>query len=167
MRLILSSIFLFIALKLPAFALGEITSFKLDNGLEIVVLEDHRAPIVTHMVYYRVGSADEPPGKSGIAHYLEHLMFKGTETMASGEFSKTVDANGGMDNAFTSFDYTGYFQVVAADRLELMMQMEADRMQNLQLTIEEVLPERDVVLEERAQRTAETETSPTDDRDNS
>jgi zinc protease len=104
------------------------------------------------MVWYKVGSADEPPGKSGIAHYLEHLMFKGTDDLAPGEFSDVVAANGGTDNAFTSYDYTGYFQRVAADRLPLMMEMEADRMRDLSLTEELVLPERDVILEERNQR---------------
>ncbi len=128
-----------------------VTHTTLDNGLEIVVIEDRRAPVVVHMVWYRVGAADEPPLQSGIAHFLEHLMFKGTETMAPGEFSSVVEANGGRDNAFTSWDYTGYFQRVAADRLELMMEMEADRMQNLSFTEAEWLPERDVILEERGQ----------------
>ena len=131
---------------------ANVSNFKLDNGLEVVVLEDKRAPVVVHMVWYRVGSADEPKGKSGIAHYLEHLMFKGTDTTEPGEFSDLVAANGGRDNAFTSWDYTGYFQRVAADRLELMMQMEADRMVNLSIAPEFVDSERDVVLEERNQR---------------
>lgn len=130
-----------------------VTSFMLDNGMEVVVLEDHRAPIVTHMVWYRVGAADEVAGKSGIAHFLEHLMFKGTDKMEAGEFSEIVAANGGSENAFTSYDYTGYFQRVAADRLALMMELESDRMRNLHLTEDEVLPERDVVLEERNSRT--------------
>ncbi len=134
-------------------AQDNVSSFVLDNGLELVVIEDHRAPVVVHMVWYRAGAADEAPGVSGIAHFLEHLMFKGTDTLAPGEFSKTVAANGGSDNAFTSFDYTAYFQTVAADRLDLMMQMEADRMVNLQLAEHEVLTERDVILEERNQRT--------------
>ena len=132
---------------------AEVTTFSLENGMDVVVLEDHRAAVVVHMVWYRVGSADEPPGKSGIAHYLEHLMFKGTEKIGAGEFSETVSANGGTDNAFTSLDYTGYIQRVAADRLELMMEMEADRMVNLRLSPEHVLPELEVVLEERNQRT--------------
>jgi zinc protease len=132
---------------------AEVTSFRLDNGMEVLVLEDHRAPVAVNMVWYRIGAADEPPGKSGIAHFLEHLMFKSTETLESGEFSKVVAANGGTDNAFTSFDYTAYFQRVAADRLELMMEMEADRMVNLRLTPEEVDTERQVILEERNQRT--------------
>jgi len=117
------------------------------------VIEDHRAPVATHMVWYRVGAADEPAGVSGIAHFLEHLMFKGTETVAPGEFSATVAAQGGSDNAFTSWDYTAYFQRVAADRLDLMMRMEADRMRNLTLSEEDVATERQVILEERSQRT--------------
>jgi zinc protease len=144
--------FLFLSYS-PSFAIGEVSTFTLKNGMEIVVIEDHRAPIVTHMVWYKVGSADEPPGKSGIAHYLEHLLFKGTKNLESGEFSKIVAENGGTGNAFTSYDYTGYFQRVAADRLNLMMEIESDRMQNLRLTIEDVLPERDVIIEERNSRT--------------
>jgi zinc protease len=132
---------------------AEVTSFRLDNGMEVVVLEDHRAPVAVNMVWYRIGSADEPPGKSGIAHFLEHLMFKSTENLESGELSRIVAANGGTDNAFTSFDYTAYFQRVAADRLDLMMEMEADRMVNLRLTPEEVDTERQVILEERNERT--------------
>ncbi|MEM9580328.1 MAG: pitrilysin family protein [Pseudomonadota bacterium] len=131
----------------------QVSAFKLDNGMEVVVIEDHRAPVVVHMVWYKSGAADETPGTSGVAHYLEHLLFKETENMESGEFSKTVAANGGRDNAFTSQDYTAYFQRVAADRLELMMQMEADRMVNLKLTQEDILAEREVVIEERNQRT--------------
>jgi zinc protease len=132
---------------------AEVSTFSLDNGMEVVILEDHRAPVVVHMVWYKVGAADEPPGKSGIAHFLEHLMFKGTDKRGPREFSDIVAANGGSDNAFTSQDYTAYFQRVAADRLELMMEMEADRMVNLRLTEADVLTERDVILEERNQRT--------------
>jgi len=142
------------ALALPAVSMAaEVSTFELENGLDIVVLEDHRAPVVVHMLWYNVGSADEPAGQSGIAHYLEHLLFKGTDTVASGEFSEIVSANGGTDNAFTSFDYTGYFQRVAADRLELMMELEADRMINLKVDPAEAATELDVVLEERNQRT--------------
>ncbi len=128
-------------------------SFTLDNGLQVVVVTNSRTPIVTHMLWYKVGAADEPPGKSGIAHFLEHLMFKGTETLEPGEFSDIIARNGGRENAFTSMDYTAYFQTVAKDRLELMMRHEADRMHNLVLTDPVVLPERDVVLEERRSRT--------------
>ena len=127
-------------------------SFTLDNGLQVVVVTNDRAPIVTHMVWYKVGSADEPQGKSGVAHVLEHLMFKGTERLGPGEFSDIIARNGGQENAFTSYDYTGYFQTIAKDRLELMMVNEADRMTNLQLTEEVVLPELQVVLEERRSR---------------
>ncbi len=130
-----------------------VTSFALDNGMQVVVVEDHRVPVVQHMVWYRAGSADEPIGQSGVAHFLEHLLFKGTDTLAPGELSATVAANGGRDNAFTSYDYTAYFQRVAADRLELMMQMESDRMVNLRLTPEDIETEREVILEERNQRT--------------
>ncbi|MFD1340799.1 M16 family metallopeptidase [Litorisediminicola beolgyonensis] len=140
----------------PATAAGiddNVTSFTLDNGMDVVVIEDHRAPVVTHMVWYRAGAADEPPGASGIAHFLEHLLFKGTETLEPGEFSRVVAENGGDDNAFTSYDYTGYFQRVAADRLERMMEMESDRMVNLQLRPEDIATERDVILEERNTRT--------------
>ncbi|CUH69855.1 protease3 [Thalassovita autumnalis] len=129
-----------------------VTDFTLDNGLEVVVIEDHRAPVVVHMLWYRAGSADEPVGQSGVAHFLEHLLFKGTETLEPGEFSATVAKNGGTDNAFTSYDYTGYYQRVAADRLELMMKMESDRMVNIRLTEEDIATERDVILEERNQR---------------
>ena len=128
-------------------------SFKLDNGLQVVVIENSRAPIVMQMLWYRVGAADEEPGESGLAHFLEHLLFKGTKTTAPGEFSRTVARIGGRDNAFTSYDYTAYFQRVAAHELETIMRLEADRMQNLVLTDEVVLPERDVVLEERRSRT--------------
>lgn len=149
-RLISLALALFAAL--PARA-AEVSSFALDNGLDVVVLEDHRAPVVVHMVWYRVGAADEPVGKSGIAHFLEHLMFKGTDEMEAGEFSAVVTENGGSDNAFTSQDYTAYFQRVAADRLDIMMRMEADRMVDLQMAGADVLTERDVIIEERNQRT--------------
>jgi zinc protease len=131
----------------------EVTTFTLDNGMDVVVIEDHRAPVVQHMVWYRAGSADETVGVSGVAHFLEHLLFKATDKLESGEFSATVAANGGRDNAFTSYDYTAYFQRVAADRLELMMQMESDRMRNIRLTERDIATERDVILEERNQRT--------------
>lgn len=141
-----------LAVTLPVQA-ETVSSFALANGLEVVVIEDHRAPVVVHMVWYRVGSADEAPGVSGIAHFLEHLMFKGTDDIGPGEFSAIVEAQGGNDNAFTSWDYTAYFQRVAADRLELMMTLEADRMRDLALTEDDVLTERNVILEERNQRT--------------
>ncbi|MVA99566.1 insulinase family protein [Nitratireductor sp. CAU 1489] len=133
-------------------AKSTVSRFVLDNGLEIVVIPDHRAPIVTHMLWYKVGSADEAPGKSGIAHFFEHLMFKGTTNHAPGEFSRRVAEIGGQENAFTSYDYTAYFQQVTPDALETMMAYEADRMRNLVLTEAVIAPERDVILEERGSR---------------
>jgi len=127
-------------------------SFTLDNGLEVVVIPDRRAPVVTHMIWYKVGAADEPEGQSGVAHFLEHLMFKGTTNNPDGAFSKIVAERGGQENAFTSADYTAYFQRIAKEHLPLMMKLEADRMENLVLSEEIVAPERQVVLEERRMR---------------
>jgi zinc protease len=129
-------------------------SFTLANGLQVVVIPDHRTPVVTEMIWYKVGSADETPGKSGLAHFLEHLMFKGTAKHPAGEFSQTVLRIGGNENAFTSTDYTGYFQRVPREQLAKMMEFEADRMTGLILKDENVLPERDVVLEEYNMRVA-------------
>lgn len=141
------------ALAAPALAQeDQVTTFELDNGMDVVVIEDHRVPVVVHMLWYRAGAADEEKGSSGVAHYLEHLLFRGTETLEPGEFSEIVAANGGTDNAFTSYDYTAYFQRVAADRLGLMMGMEADRMVNLKLAQEDLDTEREVVIEERNMR---------------
>ncbi|MFQ5984903.1 MAG: M16 family metallopeptidase [Alphaproteobacteria bacterium] len=127
-------------------------TFTLSNGMQVVLVPDHRAPVVSHWVWYRGGAADEPVGKSGVAHFLEHLMFKGTPTVPQGEFSRIVARNGGTENAMTSQDYTAYFQSVARDRLELVMRLEADRMVNLMFSDEEVARERDVILEERRSR---------------
>lgn len=132
---------------------SKVSTFTLTNEMDAVVIEDHRAPVVTHMVWYRVGSADEVPGKSGIAHFLEHLMFVGTDDIAEGDFSRIIEGLGGNDNAFTSYDYTAYFQRISTEHLELMMTMEADRMRDLVLNEQAVQTERSVVLEERAQRT--------------
>ena len=126
--------------------------FKLSNGMQVVVIPDHRAPVVTHMVWYRVGAADETAGQSGIAHFLEHLMFKGTKAHPGDEFRTRVAAIGGDENAFTSSDYTAYFQRVAKENLGEMMAFESDRMTNLVLTDEVVATERDVVLNERRDR---------------
>ena len=133
----------------PALAQTTVTSerpasFTLGNGLQVVVIPDHRTPVVTQMIWYKVGSADETPGKSGLAHFLEHLMFKGTSKHPVGEFSQTVLRIGGNENAFTSVDYTGYFQRVPREQLASMMEFEADRMTGLILKDENVLPERDV-----------------------
>ncbi len=123
-------------------------TFTLSNGLRVVVIPDRRTPVVTQMIWYKVGSADETPGKSGLAHFLEHLMFKGTDAHPAGEFSQLVSRIGGSENAFTSYDYTAYYQRVSRDQLATMLAFEADRMTGLVLKDENVLPERDVVLEE-------------------
>jgi zinc protease len=133
---------------------GAVSDFTLDNGLEVVVIPDHRTPVVTHMIWYRVGSADETPGKSGLAHFLEHLMFKGTAKVPPGKFAQTINEIGGQENAFTSTDYTAFYQRVPREQLEIVMAFEADRMTGLVLTDANVLPERDVVLEEQNQRVA-------------
>ncbi|MGB3537499.1 MAG: pitrilysin family protein [Mesorhizobium sp.] len=130
----------------------KVTDFLLDNGMEVVVIPDHRAPIVTHMVWYKAGSADEPPGKSGIAHFFEHLMFKGTTTHKAGEFDAAIAAIGGSNNAFTSYDYTAFHETVTPQALGEMMSFEADRMRNLILSDEVIATERDVILEERRSR---------------
>lgn len=140
------------ALVSTAAALPRPEAFTLNNGLQVVVIPDRRAPVTTHMIWYRVGGADEQAGKTGLAHYLEHLMFKGTDDIPQGEFSKIIARNGGQDNAFTSQDYTAYYQRIARDRLEMVMRMEADRMRDLVLEPQTALSERDVIVEERRQR---------------
>ena len=137
-----------------ATAQANVAYFKLNNGLEVVVVPDRRTPVVTHMLWYKVGAADEPPGKSGIAHFLEHLLFKGTLKNPAGKFSQTVAAIGGQENAFTSSDYTGYFQRTSREHLKTLMEFEADRMTGLVLTDAAVVPELKVVLEEQNQRVA-------------
>ena len=128
------------------------TTFTLANGMQVVVIENHRSPVVAHMVWYKIGAADEAVGKSGIAHFFEHLMFKATKNLAAGAFSKIVAEHGGRDNAFTSQDYTAYFQTIPKQHLPTVMRMEADRMHHLILTDDTVYPERDVIIEERKQR---------------
>lgn len=142
----------------PASAAPTVTDFTLSNGLEVVVIPDHRAPVVTHMIWYKVGAADETPGKSGLAHFLEHLMFKGTEKNPGDTFSADVAEIGGQENAFTSSDYTGFFQRVPAEHLKEMMALEADRMTGLVLTDAVVKPELNVVLEEQNMRVANNPT---------
>lgn len=128
-------------------------TITLPNAMQVVVVENHRTPAVTHMVWYRIGGADEPMGESGLAHFLEHLMFKGTDLVPSGEFSKKVKSWGGNDNAFTSWDFTAYFQTVPKDKLKSVMIMESDRMKNLNFDDAEAYTERDVIVQERKQRT--------------
>ena len=150
MRALGAALALLLLVPSSAWALNvEASHFTLGNGLQVVVIADRRAPVVTHMVWYLVGSADEPQGKAGIAHFLEHLLFKGTTTLSPGEFSNIVYRYGGEDNAFTSRDYTAYFEQISKDRLSVVMEIEADRMANLVLTEEDVATEREVVREER------------------
>lgn len=143
---IVSLIFVASSFALP------INEYMLDNGLKVLIVEDHKAPTATFQIWYRVGSRNEKTGKTGLSHLLEHMMFKGTKKHAPKTFSRTIQRAGGTDNAFTSKDYTGYFELLAADRISLPIGLEADRMQNLILTKESVLSERDVVMEERRMR---------------
>lgn len=138
---------------------GDIVEHYFENGLRLVIKEDHRSPTVAHMVWYKAGSIDEKNGTTGVAHVLEHMMFKGTKNLAPGEFSSTVGALGGRDNAFTSRDYTAYFQQIQSKHLRKMMELEADRMQNLQLSEEEFKKEIQVVMEERRWRTDDKPTA--------
>jgi zinc protease len=132
----------------------KISNFMLANGMQVIVIPDHRTPVVTHMVWYKVGAADETAGKTGLAHFLEHLLFKGTKKNPQGLFSQTVATIGGQENAFTSSDYTGYFQRTAREHLKTLMEFESDRMTGLVLTDEVVKPELAVVLEEQNMRIA-------------
>jgi zinc protease len=149
----LAACFVF-SMQTSVMAAPTVANFTLQNGLEVVVVPDHRTPVVTHMLWYRVGAADETPGKSGIAHFLEHLMFKGTAKNPAGKFSQSLAEIGGQENAFTSSDYTGYFQRTSREHLATLMEFEADRMTGLVLTDENVLPELNVVLEEQNMRVA-------------
>lgn len=161
MKRFLLSGFLFLSLTTAAYAeteerkLFNAESFTLSNGLQVVVIPNHRAPIVTHMLWYKVGSADEPQGDgvSGEAHFLEHLLFKGTKAIGPGQFSRIIRSIGGNDNAFTSWDYTAFFQNISKPYLETVMAMEADRMINLNPPVKEIAPEHQVIIEERRQRT--------------
>ena len=126
--------------------------FALQNGMQVLVIPDHRAPVVTQMLWFRVGAVDDPPGISGLAHFFEHMMFRGTKTVPDDEFSQTIAKNGGETNAFTDHDYTAFYEQIAKERLPLGMRLEADRLANLDLSDSHVAPERDVVLEERRMR---------------
>ncbi|MDC3091052.1 insulinase family protein [Rickettsiales bacterium] len=143
---------IFLNTKVVVSKIFDSKEFFLDNGLRVVLVENNRAPIVTHMIWYNVGSVDENYGKSGIAHFLEHLMFKGTTKFPGNYFSKFISSNGGSENAFTSYDYTAYYQTIPSEKIEQIIEMEADRMQNLTLTEKQVSTERKVILEERYQR---------------
>lgn len=153
-KITLIIVFLFITMPYQASAktFGA-QEFTLANGMQVVVIPNHRTPVVTHMLWVKAGGADNLPGQSGMAHYFEHLMFKGTPNLAAGEYSKTIKTLGGNDNAFTGADYTAYFESVAVKNLEKVMAMEADRFQNLAPPPEHFASEKSVVLEERRQRT--------------
>jgi len=157
MRIAVSLVLLFLAQS--ALASGEVHEYQLDNGLKLVVKEDHRAPVVVSQIWYRVGASYEHDGITGISHVLEHMMFKGTEKHAPGEFSRIISENGGRENAFTSQDYTAYFQRLEKSRLPVSFELEADRMRNLVLDEEEFRKERKVVMEERRLRTEDKPTS--------
>lgn len=139
-------------LIIPLSASADIKEYNLDNGLKVLVIEDHKAPLATFQIWYRVGSRNEPVGKSGLSHLLEHMMFKGTPKSGSKEFSRIVQKNGGVDNGFTTKDYTMYYQSLASDRIAISIELEADRMKNLIIDQKEVLAERSVVMEERRMR---------------
>ncbi len=141
-----------VILIIPVSVNAEVKEYKLENGLKVLIIEDHKAPIATFQIWYRVGSRNEPVGKSGLSHLLEHMMFKGTPKSGAKAFSKIVQKNGGVDNAFTTRDYTMYYQTLASDRMGISIELEADRMQNLTLDPKEVLSERSVVMEERRMR---------------
>lgn len=149
----LATVTLWLALAPASFAAAPIHEFTLANGLKILVREDHRAPVAVSQIWYKVGSSYEPGGLTGISHLLEHLMFKGTPNVPGGEFSRLIAANGGDENAFTSRDYTAYFQTLEKDRLEISFRLEADRMRQLLLKPEDVTKEAQVVAEERRLRT--------------
>ncbi|WP_430702206.1 M16 family metallopeptidase [Mesorhizobium captivum] len=151
-KTLLITILAFTGIRSPMAGEESPSDFLLHNGMEVVVIPDHRAPVVTHMIWYKIGSADEPPGNSGIAHFFEHLMFKATANHAAGELDRAVSEIGGSKNAFTYYDFTAFHETVPSSALEQMMGFEADRMRNLVLTDDVIKTERDVVLEERRSR---------------
>ena len=152
-------LFIGLILAMPGLAWSKVHEYQLENGLKVLVKEDHRAPVVVSQVWYKVGSSYEHDGITGVSHALEHMMFKGTEQYPDGEFSRIISENGGRDNAFTGSDYTAYFQTLEASRLEISFQLESDRMRNLILPKEEFLKEIEVVKEERRWRTEDKPTS--------
>jgi len=144
---------IFLLLIFPSALFGlEIKEHRFENGLKVLIIENHKSPVATFQVWYRTGSRDEPAGKSGLSHLLEHMMFKGTPRYGPSVFSKNIQKNGGTDNAYTTQDYTVYFEISSSDRIMLAFDLEADRMQNLTLDPKEVLSERSVVMEERRLR---------------
>ncbi|WP_420856736.1 M16 family metallopeptidase [Sulfuriflexus mobilis] len=159
MAALLGLLFTLSSLNLVAAPANKVREYTLDNGLQVLVLEDHRAPVVVSQVWYRVGSSYESNGTTGVSHVLEHMMFKGTESLGPNEFSQIIAANGGRENAFTGRDYTAYFQTMHKDRFEISFKLEADRMRNLSLPAEEFAKEVQVVMEERRLRTEDKPTA--------
>jgi zinc protease len=145
-RIFLIVVFIFLTFTVSA---SEVKEYELKNGLKIIVLEEHKSPVATFQIWYRAGSKDEPAGKSGLSHLLEHMMFKGTSKYGPSEFSKIVQRNGGTDNAYTTKDYTAYFTLLSSDRIMISIDLESDRMSNLILDPKEMLSEKNVVMEER------------------
>ncbi len=148
-KIFLTIVLFFIPITIHAV---EVKEYKLDNGLKVLIIEEHKSPVATFQVWYRVGSRDEPLGKSGLSHLLEHMMFKGTSQYGPQAFSRIVQKNGGTDNAYTTEDHTTYFQLFSSDRIMLSIDLEADRMKNLTMDPKETLSERSVVMEERRMR---------------
>ncbi|MCP4284316.1 MAG: insulinase family protein [Gammaproteobacteria bacterium] len=146
-------------LLLPTVSIAKVHEYRLENGLKLIVKEDHRAPIAVSQIWYKVGASYEPGGITGVSHALEHMMFKGTDSLAPGEYSRIIAANGGRENAFTGRDYTAYHQTMSADRLEVAFKLEADRMRNLTLSTDEFAKEIEVIKEERRLRTEDKPTS--------
>ena len=157
MRSLIASILMFASQALLAG--NGVHEYQLENGLKLIVKEDHRAPVMVSQVWYKVGASYEPDGITGVSHVLEHMMFKGTKTHPPGEFSRIIAENGGRENAFTSQDYTTYFQRMEASRLPISFELEADRMRRLQLQEEEFQKELRVVMEERRLRTDDKPTA--------
>ena len=153
MATVLNRFVFFAALLVPLAALADVSEYMLDNGMKVIVKEDHRAPVVVSQVWYKVGASYEPDGVTGISHALEHMMFKGTDKLGPGEFARVISALGGTENAFTSRDYTAYFETLAVEHLDRALELEADRMRNLQLDAAEFAKEIEVVKEERRLRT--------------
>ncbi|MCI0469121.1 MAG: insulinase family protein, partial [Nitrospirae bacterium] len=152
-KLCLNLIFLLLFIPLIPFPVSaSVKEHTLNNGLKVLIINDHKSPLATFQIWYRVGSRDEPSGKTGISHLLEHMMFKGTQKHGSKQFSNIIQRNGGSDNAFTTKDYTMYYQTLSSDRIALSFELEADRMKNLLLDAKEVESEKNVVMEERRMR---------------
>lgn len=146
------TLLIFFLVLTPLYAIAEVREYILDNGLKVIISEDHKVPLATFQIWYRIGSRDEVSGKTGLSHFLEHMMFKGTPKYGSKVFSKIIQRNGGVDNAMTSRDYTMYFQTMSSDRIGISIDLESDRMTNLIMDLKETMSERDVVMEERRMR---------------